>query len=650
MSTIFKILGTIAVVFVAMAINGVMLELTGSRLFGMLAIIIGFFLIRAIWKKEAAEETEQPPAAPKKANIRPEVKEKSPVRAVQEKPKTDITKSISKRADEILKMPDAEVAKRAAAPERDPVVKKTAVTPLRKAPSEVKRKPKATKPKQADPLPPPEIETSEAGGTIFVGYTVDMREIYMDALNEGYPVVRYPKKGTVVRSHRVGSTKRRGFKDADFEKAIRDLLPDSFTVLGNARLNTGRNTRPFEPDIAIIGHGKFSDIRIDVEIDEPYAGISRQVTHCEGDDVNRDLYFQDRGWIVVRFAEIQVHQNLMACLFKLVDIIDYARPTDIGEWEDTIAVSENPLKLMSNWDMVQAQKWEKQRYRESYLNHEFGLVASEPETAKRDLSEQEAEEESLVEATVNEPEAEVGTESFNGRNGHPRDSRLKFYPVEHLYTLDGVPIAAVSNVVARFFPEYDAEYWSVRNGNRDGINPETLRKRWAENGERSRNLGTQLHQDIENYYLKGSRAEGADYELFQKFLADHPDLKPYRSEWRIFDDKYMVAGTLDLVVKTATGYDMYDWKRSKKVMDRFGAPITENKWASGIGPLSHLPDTSFNRYVLQQNIYRSFLEKHYGIKIDKMYLVVLHPNHSTYYKVEVPKRKEEVKALLEAVR
>jgi CRISPR/Cas system-associated exonuclease Cas4 (RecB family) len=314
-------------------------------------------------------------------------------------------------------------------------------------------------------------------------------------------------------------------------------------------------------------------------------------------------------------------------------------------------LSQHPyLERVTAWSVIQAQKWAKANYRESYLNHEFGLVASEPETAKRDLSEQEAEEESLVEATVNEPEAEVGTESFNGRNGHPRDSRLKFYPVEHLYTLDGVPIAAVSNVVARFFPEYDAEYWSVRNGNRDGINPETLRKRWAENGERSRNLGTQLHQDIENYYLKGSRAEGADYELFQKFLADHPDLKPYRSEWRIFDDKYMVAGTLDLVVKTATGYDMYDWKRSKKVMDRFGAPITENKWASGIGPLSHLPDTSFNRYVLQQNIYRSFLEKHYGIKIDKMYLVVLHPNHSTYYKVEVPKRKEEVKALLEAVR
>jgi CRISPR/Cas system-associated exonuclease Cas4 (RecB family) len=207
----------------------------------------------------------------------------------------------------------------------------------------------------------------------------------------------------------------------------------------------------------------------------------------------------------------------------------------------------------------------------------------------------------------------------------------------------------VSNVIARFFPEFDAQHWSVRNASREGMSPEALRAKWARSGQESRELGTKLHEDIEKYYLKGSHAAGADYELFQKFLADHPDLKPYRSEWRIFDEKHMIAGTLDLVVKTATGYDMYDWKRSKKVIGPGGHPITENGWANGIGPLSHLPDTSFNRYVLQQNIYRNFLEKHYGIKIDKMYLVVLHPKHNTYYKVEAPERNEEVEALLAAV-
>lgn len=646
MRTIFQIVGTIVVVFAAMTINGVMLELTGSRIFGMLAIVGGYFALRAIWKKRPIAEKEAPPVASSKAGGSAKESTELGNLTFQGKPKPEASSKMKRAEEEATQRKSSgEVIKRPSPLMEKQVVKevpdkKAQVTP-----------PKAVRKQQRnEELPPPKLETSEAGETVFVGYTIDYAEVSEGFPDDGYPVVRFPKKGTVIRSHRLGSTKRKGFKDADFEKAIREFLPDSFTVVGNARLNTGKDTRPFEPDVAIIGHGIYSDLRIDVEIDEPYAGITRQATHCKGDDISRDVYFQDRGWIVLRFAEIQVHQQLRACLFKILSTIRKTHDSDKPLRFLEGLLPDNQLRFEPGWDIVKAQKWEQQRYRESYLNHEFGLVESQPETVKRDLNAQEIEEEALVEATVNEPEAGVGTESFNGRNRHPRDSRLKFYPEEHLYTLDGVPITAASNLIARFFPEFDAKYWSKRKASREGMSAKKLRKKWARSGQESRDLGTKLHQDIDNYYLNGVHAAGIDYELFQEFLADHPDLKPYRSEWRIFDEKYMVAGTLDLVVKTATGYDMYDWKRSKKVVDRKGNPITENQWSDGIGPLSHLPDTSFNRYVLQQNIYRRFLKKHYGIKIDTMYLVVLHPYNGTYYKVKVPKRKEEVKSVLEAVR
>jgi hypothetical protein len=629
MKTLLKIIGTILVLIIAMVINGVTLKLTETRLFGMLALVVAFVLIRRIWRKKEVSEVIEAIVPLRAVKVASEKRaKKQPARTPERKSTLNAEKFEGLEALSNIELP--------VFPNEESVSK-----PVVLAPKKEKRK---------EILPPPMVETSEAGETAFVRYTVDYSDVLEDFPDDGYPVVRYPQKGTVIRSHRLGSTKRRGFKDADFEVAIRAFLPNTFTVIGNARLNTGKDTRPYEPDVAIIGHGIFSDLRIDVEIDEPYAGITRQATHCKGDDLNRDIYFQDRGWIVLRFAEIQVHQQLRACLFKILSTVRKTRDSDELPGSLESLITDNRLRFVSSWDTVKAQKWEQKRYRESYLNHEFGLVESEPETVKRDLNAQEIEEEALVEATVNEQEAGVGTESFNGRNRHPRDSRLKFYPEEHLYTLDGVPITAASNLIARFFPEFDAKYWSKRKASREGMSAKKLRKKWARSGQESRDLGTKLHEDIENYYLNGVHAEGIDYELFQDFLADHPDLRPYRSEWRIFDEKYMVAGTLDLVVKTATGYDMYDWKRSKKVVDIDGSPITTNQWADGIGPLSHLPDTSFNRYALQQNIYRSFLKKHYGIKIDTMYLVVLHPYNGTYYKVKVPKRKEEVKALLGAVR
>ncbi|MBL0102402.1 MAG: hypothetical protein IPP51_00680 [Bacteroidetes bacterium] len=144
-----------------------------------------------------------------------------------------------------------------------------------------------------------------------------------DQITNSYPIFRFPKKGTVVRSYRIGNTKRRGYKEEPFQKSIERYFGKEFTVLGNARLNTGKDTRPFEPDIAIIDKSN-SNLRIDIEIDEPYAGITRQPTHCKGEDINRDIYFVDRGWIVIRFSEYQVHLQENNCLRFIAETLKSA--------------------------------------------------------------------------------------------------------------------------------------------------------------------------------------------------------------------------------------------------------------------------------------------------------------------------------------
>lgn len=500
---------------------------------------------------------------------------------------------------------------------------------------------------------PPEPETASAKNKpLRVNYSSNMSEqLYQ------YPLFRCPDQNTVVRSYQHGAEKRRGYKEAFFQEEVEKYFSESFEVLGNIRLNTGKDTRPFEPDIALISKANKS-LRIDIEIDEPYAGISRKPTHCEGDDIWRDLYFTDRGWIVLRFSEYQVHLFEKECLRYIGDVIEsilesHSMPGDLSE------VEMPPTEKL--WNLVQAQTWEKDRYREEYLNHEFEPLEERRERVNRALNEQEQEEENLVQSKSFGIKEEAYLLGYNQFNAHPRDSRIDFYPEAHQYLVDKVPTPSVSSAVAKFFPQFDVEFHSRRMARNqlqergmeatdDQVqsDADAIARGWREKGERASQKGTHLHEQIEKYFLGESCQTSEEFQFFLQFQEDHPTLNPYRSEWRIFDEKFQIAGTIDLIDSDDRGFAMYDWKRSKKIINIFtDEPIIQDKWGKhGIGALHYIPDTSFNKYCLQQNIYRYILERNYGLEIANMYLIVLHPNYHQYYKLEVPKENEAINHIL----
>jgi len=96
---------------------------------------------------------------------------------------------------------------------------------------------------------------------------------------------------------------------------------------------------------------------------------------------------------------------------------------------------------------------------------------------------------------------------------------------------------------------------------------------------------------------------------------------------------------------------MYDWKRSRKIVNPENPPtiITKAWGKTGIGGLSHVDDTSYNRYKIQQSLYKYILEKNYNIEINRMFLVVIHPVYDTYYKLSVPEMREEAEYILESL-
>ena len=113
-----------------------------------------------------------------------------------------------------------------------------------------------------------------------------------------------------------------------------------------------------------------------------------------------------------------------------------------------------------------------------------------------------------------------------------------------------------------------------------------------------------------------------EWSYFLNFVRDHMDLKPYRTEWMIYDEKVKLAGSVDMVYKNPDGtIDIYDWKRAKEIS------AVNNFRERGLSPaLSHITHSNFWHYSLQLNVYKTIIERNYGLKVRNLFLVQLHPD------------------------
>lgn len=185
---------------------------------------------------------------------------------------------------------------------------------------------------------------------------------------DNYPHISIPQKAdSKIKLPRDGKLGLRGYKEADFEKHLRAYFThDTIKIHNNHFIMTGDYSSPYEPDFTLIKTN--INLYIDIEIDEPYAAISREATHYNGIDDNRNQFFNDRGWVVIRFSEKQVHLYPEQCCAFIA--------TAIHQLDSTYQIPSNlQLVLIDEiWTKEQAEKWAKENYRENYLEIDsFGL-------------------------------------------------------------------------------------------------------------------------------------------------------------------------------------------------------------------------------------------------------------------------------------
>jgi len=251
---------------------------------------------------------------------------------------------------------------------------------------------------------------------------------------------------------------------------------------------------------------------------------------------------------------------------------------------------------------------------------------------------------------------------LESKNRHKNDTRISFDKKEHNYFVDGQKIGfSVTAIIDKFFVEFDSGYWAKRKAmeklTRDGVvidekvltqAIDEILKKWEEKRRDAAEKGTWLHEKIEDFYNEKYYEEyPIEFSFFKKFHDKYPALTPYRTEWRIFDASVSIAGTVDMVYKKNNGdVFIFDWKRSTKLVDQQGKLLLKD-FKYGLDGLSHVEDNSFNRYALQQNIYKYILESNYSVKVSSMNLLVLHPDYKDFIHLSVPEMQKEAKYLID---
>jgi len=242
------------------------------------------------------------------------------------------------------------------------------------------------------------------------------------------------------------------------------------------------------------------------------------------------------------------------------------------------------------------------------------------------------------------------TMNINELHAHRRDAALDFDAGTHTYTVGGVVYDSVTTLVENCFEQFDAEYWAGRKAT-PGHTKEMILREWAAKGEAARNLGTLMHERIESYYLgqpvDSQWMSDPTFRIFAAFATD-VRLCPYRTEWRIYHEESHLAGTLDFLALRSDGrLEIWDWKRSAKVVDSCGHVVYSNPYGKcALAPLEHLPDTSYYHYALQVSVYRYILAVKYGVETVAARLGVFHPDCGRYFVVDLPYLRDEVECLI----
>lgn len=204
---------------------------------------------------------------------------------------------------------------------------------------------------------------------------------------------------------------------------------------------------------------------------------------------------------------------------------------------------------------------------------------------------------------------------------------IQFNADQHKYFLQGQELISVTTRLKGVQKPFDRDRISRRVAEREGRPQADILAEWEAKGEAGRQLGTQVHQYIEQQLTNNTEpvdpflllnkkpAECVAWDSCWEELAKLLSVKEV--EWIIGDAELGLAGTVDLFAYSQkTGkHHIVDWKTGK--FDQ------HNRWENLLSPFNGLDASKLHIYSLQQSLYRLIIERNSCIEVGDGYLVHL---------------------------
>ncbi len=181
---------------------------------------------------------------------------------------------------------------------------------------------------------------------------------------------------------------RREAAEAFFQLYLDKYFPGK--IVTKAALSHSGCQDIYVPEFAYID--RVTHLHINLEIDEPYISTTRRPIHCLGDqsDGDRNDFFLEKGWIVIRFSEAQVMTQPEACC-KVIAREVFKLTAQSGLMNQFQGIGE--LLADPHWTWFEAQNMALRDYRLTYLRdvHVLGDEDEDEEFDSRELLRQASE-------------------------------------------------------------------------------------------------------------------------------------------------------------------------------------------------------------------------------------------------------------------
>jgi hypothetical protein len=269
---------------------------------------------------------------------------------------------------------------------------------------------------------------------------------------------------------------------------------------------------------------------------------------------------------------------------------------------------------------------------------------------------------------------------LSAKNPHALDATIRFVESTHTYYVNFKcnnficeHVMSTSGLVHAYFKPFDADHIISKMGKKSrgtpryrGMSNAEIKQSWADAGTKASGEGTKFHFLLESFYNGMNLGPFENYKVIEQFrnwekeVLAPLNVLPFRSEQRFRTGlQHRLTGTADMLftmknqnVKSNTlKILIVDWKFSKKI-------TRSSVFGKGFGICNVLDDCNYNHYLLQQNIYKYFLETYYknwkfngkvyeNVEVVGMHLAVFHDTRDTYESIILPDVQEIVVEMMQ---